>query len=98
MVCPAIGSIAGMPILAPLLILLVAPGATHNPRKIAAVSHAAPIAVCAAMCALPAIRIVSLCSLHLHIHDTQAFAGVFSEQTVHVCQHLVRCTVNLQKE
>jgi len=41
MVCPAISSIIGMPILAPLV---VSPGVTYTPSKIAAKSHS-PITV-----------------------------------------------------
>jgi len=68
-VCPAIGSIAGMPILVPLLvILLVALGVTHTPERIAAMNHA-PITVCVAMCTLPAVRTVSLCVLQVCIQS-----------------------------
>ena len=63
MVCPAISSIVGMLILAPLL---VSPGVTHTPSKIAARSHR-PITVCTAVCTLPVV--VSLCGLHPHIHE-----------------------------
>jgi len=70
MVGPAIGSIAGKPILAPLLVkLVVDQGVTHTPRKMAIRSHPS-ITACAAMCTLPAVRVASFCGLHPHIHET----------------------------
>ena len=68
---PSYGSITGMPILTPLLVILpVTPGVTHIVKKIAVMNHA-PITVFAAMCTLPAVCVVSLCGLHLHIHETR---------------------------